>query len=302
MSDIKLYRIKDLRAAEILGTADVLEKSLQSLIEKNLEPLLRIRLLASEHSTGEKHRGRIDSLGIDENSNPVIIEYKRTKNENVINQGLFYLDWLLDHKADFQILVTEKLGADAGEKIDWSAPRLLCIAEAFTRYDEHAIHQIDRNIELFRYRRFGEELLMLELVNASEAESGSAAGTVTGPSSSYKTISETLDALQGPLHDLYHDLRTHLLALGDDVQEKTLKYYVAFKRIHNFVCIEVHPNKGALTLFLKVDPTTVNLQKGFSRDVRTIGHYGTGDLELTLRDQADLKRAEPYIERSYDAS
>lgn len=302
MSDIKLFRLKDLSAAEIPGSAEVLEKSLQNLIERNLEPLLGIQFLASEHSTGPKHKGRIDSLGIDENSSPVIIEYKRAANANVINQGLFYLDWLLDHKADFQILVTEKLGADAGKNIDWGAPRLLCIAGRFTRYDEHAVQQMNRNIELIRYRRFGEELLMLELVNASVAETGSTAGTVAGPSSSYKTISETLETLQGPLDDLYQGLRAYLLALGDDVQEKTLKYYVAFKRLRNFACIEVHPSKGKLTVFLKVDPTTVTLQEGFSRDVRKIGHYGTGDLELTLRDQADLEVARAYIDLSYEAS
>ena len=50
-----------------------------------------MRFLASEYSTGARHGGRIDSLGIDENSSPVIFEYKRAVNENVINQGLFYL-------------------------------------------------------------------------------------------------------------------------------------------------------------------------------------------------------------------
>jgi RecB family endonuclease NucS len=56
-----------------------------------------VRFLASEHATGRVHGGRIDTLGLDENHAPVIIEYKRAINENVINQGLFYLDWLLDH-------------------------------------------------------------------------------------------------------------------------------------------------------------------------------------------------------------
>ena len=302
MSDIKLFRLKDFSATEIPGSAEVLEKSLQNLIEKNLEPLLGIQLLASEHSTGPKHKGRIDSLGIDENNSPVIIEYKRATNENVINQGLFYLDWLLDHKADFQILVTEKMGADAGKNIDWGAPRLLCIAGGFNRYDEYAVQQMNRNIELIRYRRFGEELLMLELVNASVAEAGSGTGTTAGPSSSSKTISEMLERLQGPLEDLYQGLRAYLLALGDDVQEKMLKKYVAYKRIQNFACVEVHPSKGAVTVFIKVDPASVNLQKGFSRDVSKIGHYGTGELELTLRDQADLEVAKAYIERSYEAS
>ena len=56
--------------------------------------------------------GRMDSIGIDENNSPVIFEYKRSTSENVINQGLFYLDWLLDHKADFKLLVIEKFGME----------------------------------------------------------------------------------------------------------------------------------------------------------------------------------------------
>lgn len=74
--------------------------------------------LASEHSTGSVHGGRIDTLDIDENNCPVIIAYKRTSSENVINQGLFYLDWLLDDKADFQLMVMKVLDADKAEVID----------------------------------------------------------------------------------------------------------------------------------------------------------------------------------------
>ena len=83
-----------------------------------------MRFLASEYSTGKTHGGRIDTLGIDENNSPVIIEYKRSTNENVINQGLFYLDWLLDHRAEFTLLAMKKLGAEVAEQIDWSSPRL----------------------------------------------------------------------------------------------------------------------------------------------------------------------------------
>ncbi|WP_373181245.1 hypothetical protein [Clostridium butyricum] len=62
----------------------------------------------------------MDSLGIDENNCPVIFEYKRASNENVINYGLFYLDWLLDHKADFELLVMKTLGKEYSDKLDWS--------------------------------------------------------------------------------------------------------------------------------------------------------------------------------------
>ena len=104
-----------------------------------------MRFLASEHATGKTHAGRIDTLGIDENGSPVIVEYKRSTNQNVINQGLFYLDWLMDHRAEFEMLVIEKLGSKAVEDVDWESPRLMCIAGGFTRYDVHAVAQIDRS-------------------------------------------------------------------------------------------------------------------------------------------------------------
>ena len=298
MTDIKLYALDEGSAREIAGSEAPLEKSLQNLMERNLEPMLGIRILGSEYSTGQKHGGRIDTLGIDENANPVIIEYKRATNENVINQGLFYLDWLLDHRAEFQLLVMKQFGAAAAEAIDWSAPRLLCIAGGFTRYDEYAVQQMNRNIELIRYKRFGDDLLMLELVNATQADTGVSNG---GKSSAQKTVSETLATLDGALKDLYDALRAHLMALGDDVQEKTLKYYVAFKRLRNFACVEVHPNKGTLSIYIKVDPDSVPPEEGFSRDVRNIGHFGTGDLEITIRSHEDLERARPFLQQSYDA-
>ncbi len=81
MSDIKLFRLTQGQASELQGDASDLEKPLQTLIENNLDPLLGIRFLASEHSTGKTHAGRIDTLGLDENQFPVIIEYKRSMGE-----------------------------------------------------------------------------------------------------------------------------------------------------------------------------------------------------------------------------
>jgi len=80
-----------------------LERDIQKIFEENLDEVLNITFLASEYSTS--FGGRIDSLGIDNNGSPVVIEYKRSQNDNVINQGLSYLRWLLDHKADFEVLV-----------------------------------------------------------------------------------------------------------------------------------------------------------------------------------------------------
>ena len=176
MSDLKLFRVSDGTAHEIHGSSVALEKSLQTLIERNMEALFGVRLLASEYSTGPVHGGRMDSIGIDENGSPVIFEYKRSTNESVVNQGLFYLDWLLDHRADFTLLVVKILGQEASEEIDWRNPRVVCVANGFTKFDEHAIKQMNHSIDLVRYRDFDGDLLALELLASTKVESNSAAG------------------------------------------------------------------------------------------------------------------------------
>jgi len=84
MSDIKIFRHFGDTVTELEGRSATIEKSLQTLIEKHLEVFLGVRFLATEYSTGKTHAGRIDTLGIDENGCPIIIEYKRAVNENVI--------------------------------------------------------------------------------------------------------------------------------------------------------------------------------------------------------------------------
>jgi hypothetical protein len=132
MADLKLFRIGDNTAEELSGRSVALERHLQRVIESNMETFFGVRFLASEYSTGAKHRGRIDSLGIDDTGSPVIFEYKRSRDENVINQGLFYLDWLLDHQAEFKLLTMDRLGADAAQQIDWTN-RGSCASQATSR-------------------------------------------------------------------------------------------------------------------------------------------------------------------------
>jgi predicted transport protein len=323
VSDIKLFRLSIGIASELLGSASDLEKPLQTLIEANLQPLLNIRFIASEYSTGKTHAGRIDSLGLDENNCPVILEYKRSVGENVINQGLFYLDWLMDHKAEFKLLVLDKLGATAADAIDWSAPRVVCIAADFTKYDGHAVQQIGRNIELIRYRRFGDDLLLLEAVNSGSdsngknaatklakasankpeavagallASSDSTGGKSTGPDKSY---AELLANLPESTQTLLASLEDYTFSLGDDVQRKELRLYAAFKRLKNFATVVLH-RKNSLLLYLHVDPAKALQVLPNARDVTNIGHWGTGNLEVALTTLADLDRVKPWIAAAYE--
>ncbi len=304
MGDFKLFKTNIDCVTQLQGHSVALEKSLQLLIERHLDVFLGIRFLATEYSTGKTHAGRIDTLGIDENGCPCIIEYKRSSNENVVTQGLFYLDWLLDHKAEFEALVFKKYGQEVADSIEWATPRLVCIAGTFTRYDEHAVKQITRNIDLIRYLRFGEEFLLLELVSAVQVSVNAAMDSVTvgGKQKKEKTVTDQLAQASSSLVDLFESLKAMCLAVGDDVQMTALKLYVAFKRIKNFATVVVQANANVLLVYVKIDPDTVELKEGFTRDVREIGHWGTGDLEITLRNQEDLEKILPLLEKSYEAS
>lgn len=310
MSDLKLFKISAGLAHELSSSSIALERSLQKTIETNMESLFGVRLLCSEYSTGIKHGGRMDSIGLDENYSPVIFEYKRATNENVINQGLFYLDWLMDHRGEFKLIVLERFGPEVAKSIDWRNPRLICVAHGFTKYDEHAVQQINRSIELVRYRDFGGDLLALELVGGTRAESSGGQNAPDTPArgglgplkSTSKTVTEYLEQASTELRDLHAAIDAYCEALGDDVTKKTLKNYFAFRRLKNFACVEVHPQTQNLLVYLKVDPTTISLEEGFSRDVREIGHFGTGGLELRLQNTSDLHKAQTLIDLSYENS
>jgi len=309
MADIKLFRIEAERARELPSRSVAIERSLQQLLEKHLQEFLGVRFLASEYSTGKIHGGRIDTLGVDDDGFPVIIEYKRNSDENVINQGLFYLDWLMDHKAEFELLVLRQLGKEIADEIEWSSPRLLCIAGDFNKFDEYAVHQIPRNISLLRYRRYDEDLLLLELVNASRntsngslpSKSSTSALLETGKDKvDYAGFADLLPLCSPELQNLWLSIDDYLKGLGDEVQAYQRKYYVAYRRLKNFAAVEVHPRAGFHVIFVKIDPSSIVLEQNFTRDVSNIGHYGTGDLEIRIRNIEDLERAKPLIVRSYE--
>ena len=226
----------------------------------------------------------------------------------------------MDHQGDFQVLVEDRRKAGAlpprFEKIeiDFKASRVLCIAGDFTKFDVHAVQQINRNLELIRYVRFGEDLLSLELINGEELSQPTPEASAPPPpgidalpgqeggAHTATTVSQYMASAPQELIALYEALREHLLGIAEDVKEKVNLDYIAFRRLKNFACVEVHPQTKRILVFLKVDPAVLALEKDFSRDVRKIGHFGTGDLELSLRSMEDLEKAKSLIQQSYDAS
>ena len=298
MADIKLFDISG-EVQELPSKQIALEKDLQKLLEENMFTFFGVTFLKSEYKITN---GRMDSIGIDENNCPVIFEYKRSVNENVINQGLFYLDWLLDHKADFKLLVMDVLGKEKAANIDWSMPCVICIANDFTKFDEHAVNQMQRNIKLVRYRKFGDNLIAFEHLNAPQVQPITYEEPQTKPSSKSgwkdKDFKQYFAEAGEKNQNIFYSIRDYVLSLGDDIAENQLKLYVAFKKAKNFVCVEVYQSQ--ILCHLKLNPDTVDLVPGFIEDVRTKGHWGTGDLRLIIKSIEDFEKVKLLFDRAYN--
>lgn len=302
-----LYQLKQQKVKQIKPSSFRNERELQKLFEVNLEELLGVRFVASEFTTGDRQRGRIDSLGIDQDGTPVIVEYKKTGKENVINQGLFYLDWLVDHKGDFTLAAQQTLGNEI--EIDWSSPRLILVAESFSEYDKYAVNRIGANIQLWTYRRYGDDFLFLESIYAttsqkvSKKEKTVEVEEVSDDSDEAEEIVYTLDDhLKGKSEDvkiLFDALKERIFGLNvdGDILEKPNKIYISYKHGKNFC--EVRPQSKEIKIWLDISFTELNDPKKLSRDVSQVGHYGTGEVETKLGNLSELDDVMDLIEQSY---
>ncbi|SFC62558.1 DUF5655 domain-containing protein [Streptomyces aidingensis] len=292
MQDVRLFSTKN-GVAEVAPRLAEAERHVQDLVEAHMETLLGVRFLASEYHTGPVHGGRIDTLGLDENGVPAVVEYKRGTDPGVINQGLYYLAWLRDHQEEFRNLVRVRLGASQAAQVTWSAPRLICVAGGFTRYDLHAVREHRRAIDLVRYRFYGDDLFGLETVaSVAGRRLSRAGGKCAGQGRSGRQSGRMLE-LRAALDEV-------LLGLGEDVTRIERRTYRAYQRLRNFACV-CPPRRTKLLVYLKVNPEQVDLVPGFTRDVRGLGHHGTGDLEVELRSERELERAQELLRLSYAA-
>lgn len=293
MAELKLFKLGN-DVQELKSSSATIEKELQNIIEKNMYEFFGVKFLQSEYRIDN---GRMDSIGIDENNCPVIFEYKCHSNENVINQGLFYLNWLLEHKANFKLLVIEKLGIEAAEEVDWSMPRVICIAGDFNKYDEEAIKQINRNVSLIRYKKFKNDLLLFELLNTNTVSPLETEKAVVSKKQVDKTFTEQYENAPAKFKNIFNELKEFALSLGDDVSENTLKLYVAFKKIKNFATVEIYQSN--IRLNIKLNPDNYDLTDSL-RDIRNIGHWGTGDLQLIIKSEKDIELAKSLIKDAYE--
>jgi predicted transport protein len=304
-----IFQISNKKLIPVEQTNFITEKELQSLIEANLAPVFNCRFVSSEFSTGAQHAGRIDTLALSEDNNPVIIEYKKVESSELINQSLFYLSWINDHKGDFHIAVQKALGNEV--EVDWSDVRVICLAPNYKKYDLHAVQVMGANIELWRYRLFKNSCLFLEEIfhrtvsTSPDIAAGNknpvmvAAGkkAALARATGVYSFEQHISGKSEPIREMVFDLQGHIMNLDSAMEEVPKKLYVAYRISQNIVCIEVR-NKKVL-LYLKLNPKEISNPPGIARDVSSIGHFGTGDFEITVTSPTDLPVAKEFIDIAY---
>lgn len=269
------------------------EKTLQEAVQDNLQEMLDMYFLEKEYTT---IGGRIDTLAVDYSGAPVIIEYKLNKNDNVINQALSYLKWLKAQKVDFfEMLVQKKLGHEVANKltIDWKNPRVICIAESYSKFDIDTVEVIPLRIELFLYRHYENDIFSLEPLTVGK--SGQEVTPPGDPPGNEEPPMEKLLAKANPdTASLFQDLRQRMLALDETIKEKVTSLYVAYRITKNFA--EIYIQKNQIRLFLR--PVDYDDPRNFIQQIPS-GYNWTLNKSTYLKSADDLEYVLGLIEQSY---
>lgn len=293
-----IFKIKDKKLTRYIinqnGFGD--EFTLRDLFSANLEELLGIRFIDKEYPILE---GRIDTLGIDENDAPVIIEYKWKENEEILSQGLFYYNWLIKNKKHFELLVENKIGK--GIKINWDQPRVILIAKGFSRYIIGAVQQ-QQNIELITYNYYQPDILHIENIytprNIKQNNKPKIAGSL--PKNDYEpeyNLDYHLNLTSDKMKKLFNVLREKILELPG-IEEKTeQKTGITYRTIKSFARFEF---KATWIQVVLKEPQykrdTLNLVKDVTKN-----NWGYKGLFKFLED-SDINYLFELIKQSYEST
>jgi predicted transport protein len=275
-----------------------LERHLQRLVEANLPEIFGVRFISSEFVIRGEQPGRIDTLGLDYDGAPTIVEYKRAENDSVINQGLYYMHWLLDHRGDFVVAARDALGQDV--EVNWNAPRLIIIAQGYANWDTHAVKLMDEAVELWKYTLYGPDLLYLELVYGQQRSAKPGPPDGDGDREEVYTLEDHLEGKSGPIKELFLALREGILEWSleeGDILETPNKLYISYRHGKNFCEVEVQARR--LKVYADISYDQLDDPQQIARDVSNIGHWGTGDVEIKIDNIDELEYALSLIHQAY---
>ncbi len=298
-----LYSYTNKKLQVIKEDSFKLEKEIQEATEKNLTQVFGLQFIKSEFTLNGL---RIDTLAFDAESNSfVIIEYKRDKNFSVIDQGYAYLSLMLNNKADFILEYNENTGQNLRrDNVDWSQPRVLFISPYFSKYQQQAINFKDLPIELWEITKYQNNLVQYSQLKSPETSESinkisQSSETIRAVTKEVKMYTEE-DHLQNAteeIAELYQRLKNQILNLGNKIEIKPKKQYLAFKASSNVVDVHIQRNKIKLWLNLRKG----NLQDPYklARDVSQTGHWGNGDYEVVISSPEQIINVISLVSQSY---
>lgn len=298
-----LFSIKGDKLKKIHRIDFKLEKDIQKITEKNIEAIFGLDFVKSEFKLNDL---RMDTLAFDkETKSFVILEYKKSSNFSVIDQGYAYLALLLNNKADFILEYNELKEDNLGKNyVDWSQSRVIFVSPQFTKYQRQAIEFKDLPIELWEVTKYENNNVLFNQLKAPKSNESitkvsSKSDIVQKVSDEVKVYTEDdhLKTTSDDVKELYNQLKERIYSLGDTVEIKPTKYYIAFKSNSNFA--DVHLQKSQIKIWLNLRIGTLDDHNKITRDVSELGHWGNGDYEISLKPDDDLDYLMTLIRQSY---
>lgn len=290
-----LYQDNSGKLTDLNEKPFTLEKEIQTLFEQNLTNLTNLKFIKSEFTIKSN---RIDTLAFDNETKAfVIIEYKRDKNFSVIDQGVSYLNLMLEYKSDFIVEYNETQNSILKRnEVDWSQSRVMFVSPSFTQFQKQSSNFKDLAIELWEIKRFENDVVVLNPIKKSNSapsikqikavESDSDIAKVTKEIVTYDEDYHLADK-SDDIQELYEAFKTAILNLSDDIIVDYRKLYIAFKKKYNFV--DIHIQKKSLKMWINLKAGELDDSKNLAKDVSNIGHWGNGDYEIFVQDTKDLE-------------
>ena len=271
------------------------ESALQQIFDTNLEDITGVRFIESQYSIPN---GRIDSLGIDEQNTPVVIEYKWGHDPAAIIQGLFYLNWVRENRRTFEMLVREEIG---NIKVNWSlAPRLLIVAKQYSDKEVSAINMISASVELKRYSFYGNLLSVEDVIQPKSIKSEKSSKEVAAGDSEERTVEEIVKRAPPAIKDLFFQLRDSILGLGDDVREKVGGWYCDYRKSSTFATINPQSKNNRLLIYIKMGDQKIEDAMGWTSPIPRSYGYGKLNTQFEISDTSQLSYALQLIKQAYD--
>lgn len=120
------------------------------MIEKCFESAFGLRIVKKDYQLSSSVHEIVEYLCLDEANRIVIVETKAGKNQRVIKNGLFVIDYIRENISMIKMLMNDIFGVSISKEIDYN-PRLVILCDSFNEYDYKSILNLPYNIEVINY-------------------------------------------------------------------------------------------------------------------------------------------------------